>query len=294
MGKRGFYRTIKVNWRLFFAVAFGAAVVFTTLFTVNAATVEKESEGVRIPIVMYHSVLKDKAYHGKYVVSPDELESDILYLKEHGYTAVLPRDLIAYTKGEELPEKPVILTFDDGYYNNYLYAFELAKKHDCKFFISPIGYFSDFYTESGEHNGYYTHCTWAHLKEMADSGLVEVGNHSYDLHKSTGKFMGVRKSPGETEEQYRERLTKDLEQAQAAIKTGVGTDARTFVYPFGVMSQTTPKLLKEMGFSVTMTCEERIGRVTKDPESLYGLGRFLRPSGMSSKEFFGKRMGLSD
>ena len=296
MGKRGFYRTVKVNWRLLCAVTLGAAALFTALFTVSAATVEQGTDdlGVKIPIVMYHSILKDKAYHGKYVISPDALESDILYLKEHGYTTVLPQDLIAYTQGEEMPEKPVILTFDDGYYNNYLYAFELAKKHDCKFLISPIGYFSDLYTESGEHNGYYTHCTWDHLKEMTDSGLVEVGNHSYDLHKSSGKFVGVRKSAGETEEQYRERLTKDLEQAQNAIKDGIGAEAKTFVYPFGAVSKTTPDILKKMGFSVTMTCKETVSRITRDPESLYGLGRYLRPSGMSSREFFEKRMKLPE
>ena len=296
MGKRGFYWTVKVNWRILCTAALGAAVLFTALFTVNAATLEKERSisGKKIPIVMYHSVLKDKTYHGKYVISPDELESDLLYLKEHGYTTVLPQDLIAYTEGRELPERPVIITFDDGYYNNYLYAFELAKKHDCKFLISPIGYFSDLYTKSGEHNGYYTHCTWDQLREMADSGLVEVGNHSYDLHKSSGKFVGVRKAVGETEEQYRKRLTGDLEQAQNAIKTGVGAEAKTFVYPFGETSKTTPKLVKEMGFSVTMTCEETISGITREPDSLYGLGRYLRPSGMSSREFFEKRMKLSE
>ena len=291
MGKRGFYRTVKVNWKLLCTAAFLTAVLFTALFTVKAATVE---EGVEIPIVMYHSLLKDKAYHGKYVISPDELESDILYLKEHGYTTILPQDLIAYTQGEELPERPIIITFDDGYYNNYLYAFELAKKHQCKFLISPIGYFSDVYTKSGEHNGYYTHCTWDQLKEMADSGLVEVGNHSYDLHKSSGKFVGVKKAVGETEEQYRERLKVDLEQAQNAIKTGVGRDAQTFVYPFGEVSKTTPKLLKEWGFSVTMTCRETVSRITEDPDSLFGLGRYLRPSGISSREFFTKRMKLPE
>ena len=296
MEKRGFYRTVKVNWKSLCAAALGTAVLFTALFTVSAATVQNfpsgEVNGKEIPIVMYHSVLKDKTYHGKYVISPDELESDLLYLKEHGYTTILPQDLIAYTKGEELPEKPIILTFDDGYYNNYLYAFELAKQYECKFLISPIGYFSDFYTESGEHNGYYTHCTWDHLREMVDSGLVEVGNHSYDLHKSMGKFVGVKKASGETEEQYRERLTADLKKAQDAIKAGIGKEVQTFVYPFGEVSKTTPGILKEMGFSVTMTCRKTVSRVTEDPESLYGLGRYLRPSGVSSQEFFEKRMKL--
>ena len=54
----------------------------------------------------------------------------------------------------------------------------------------------------------YSHCTWEELKEMADSGLVEVQNHSYDLHQSKKGALGVKKLPGESEEQYRQRLLK--------------------------------------------------------------------------------------
>ncbi len=286
---RGLYGLVKVNWKAVFGALLGAAAVFTALFTVSAATVE---QGVPLPVVMYHSVLQDEAYHGKYVISPAELESDLLYLKSQGYTTILPEDLLAYAQGKELPEKPVLLTFDDGYYNNYLYAFELAKKHQCKFLIAPIAYYSDFYTQTGEKNGYYTHCTWEHLREMTDSGLVEVGNHSYNLHKGSGSPVGVKKSSGETEEAYRIRLTEDLLRAQEAVEEHVGKRPQVFVYPFGAASKTTPELVKSLGFSVTLTCEEKTSRVTRDPNSFYDLGRYLRPSGMSSQEFFTKRMKL--
>ena len=151
---------------------------------------------------MYHSLLKDEARHGKYVISPAEFENDLQYLKKHGYTTILMSDLIAYTQGKELPEKPVLLTFDDGYYNNYLYAFELAKQYQCKFVISPIGYYADQYTDTPDENAYYSHATWEELQEMAESGLVEVQNHSYNLHKSDGSRLGVKKVSGETETQY--------------------------------------------------------------------------------------------
>lgn len=287
--RRGLYGLVKVNWKAVSGALLGIAAIFAALFTVSAATVE---QGVALPVVMYHSVLKDEAYHGKYVISPQELESDMLYLKSQGYTTILPEELLAYAQGKELPEKPILLTFDDGYYNNYLYAFELAKKHECKFLIAPIGYYSDFYTQTGEKNGYYTHCTWDQLREMADSGLVEVGNHSYNLHKGSGSLVGVKKASGETEEAYRERLTKDLLSAQEAVEKHVGKKPRVFVYPFGAVSKTTPELVQSLGFSMTLTCEEKISSVTRDPNSFYDLGRYLRPSGMSSQDFFTKRMKL--
>lgn len=284
------YALVKLDLRLLalglLAVILGAAAVVT-------ASARASGEAVAIPIVMYHSVLKDEAYHGKYVISPAEFENDLLYLKQHGYTTILMEDLINYTKGGSLPEKPILLTFDDGYYNNYLYAFKIAKKYQCKFVLSPIGYYADFYSETGETNAYYTHATWEQLKEMADSGLVEIQNHSYDMHKTKSGAQGAKQRPGESDAAYCARVSADLTRAQTAFQTNLGTSPTTFVYPFGAMSKTTPGLVKELGFSATLICRETISAVTRDPESLYGLGRFLRESGISSQEFFEKRMKLS-
>lgn len=287
--KRRLYALVKINGKLLAAAAAALVLCAAAAFTVNAVSA---GTGVEIPVVMYHSVLKDEAYHGKYVISPNEFESDLKYLKKHGYTTILLKDLIAYTQGAKLPEKPILITFDDGYYNNYLYAFDIAKQYGCKFVISPIVRYTDLYTDAPDENAYYSHATWQELEEMVDSGLVEVQNHSYDLHKSKGGRLGVKKLPGETNQQYRTMLIEDLTKAQTEIEAHVGIKPIAFVYPFGAVSKSTPELVKEMGFSITLTCEEKVSRVTRDPQSLYGLGRYLRPSGGTSQEFFEKRMKL--
>lgn len=292
MGKKGCYALVKVNLKAALGMLLLGLLCAAVVVTASAAA---EEEGVEIPVVMYHAVLKDSSRQGSYVISPSEFENDLRYLQEHGYTTILIGDLIAYARGEResLPEKPVLLTFDDGYYNNYLYAYQTAKKYGAKFVISPIAYYTEFYTESGEENAYYTHVTWDELREMADSGLVEVQNHSYRLHDSgRGKRQGIKKLPGETEEAYEKLVTDDLLRAQEAIEAQVGTRPTAFVYPFGAMSKTTPELVKSLGFSCTLSCEEKISRVTRDPQSLYGLGRYLRASGISSESFFEKRMKL--
>ncbi len=127
---------------------------------------------------------------------------------------------------------------------------------------------------------------------MADSGLVEVQNHTYNLHKSGGGRVGVKQLPGETDRQYEAMLTQDLTRAQEEIEARVGARPTAFAYPFGAVSRTTPELVKNMGFSATLTCEEKISRVTRNPDSLYGLGRYLRVSGISSQTFFETRMKL--
>ena len=289
-GKGRIFALIRLDLRV---LALGALTVLLGTLAVVTASAMAAKDGVKIPIVMYHSVLKDEKYHGKYVISPAELENDILYLKKHGYTTILMEDLINYTKGGSLPEKPILLTFDDGYYNNYLYAFPLAKQYRVKFVISPIGRYTDLYSESGEANGSYSHATWEHPREMTDSGLVEVQNHSYDMHEQRSGALGVKQRTGETDSAYKARLTADLGRAQEVFKANLGKAPSTFVYPFGAMSKSTPDIIKEMGFSATLLCREKVSTVTRDPESLYALGRFLRESGISSKEFFENKINLS-
>ncbi len=289
MGKKGKRPFLLVRLNLW-ALALGAAAL--VLGAAAAAGVSAMEKPVEVPIVMYHALLKDEAYHGRYVVSPAEFEQDLLYLKRHGYTTILVEDLIAYTQGGSLPEKPILLTFDDGYYNNYLYAFPLAQKYQCKFVISPIGRYADQYTETGETNAYYTHATWDQLKEMADSGLVEVQNHSYNLHANRGGREGAGQKPGETDAQYEALLAEDLGRAQEAVKSHLGKAPQAFVYPFGAMSKASPGIVKKLGFAATMTCREKTAKVTRDPESLYGMGRYLRPTGMSAKDFFEGKLGL--
>lgn len=127
-----------------------AALTLGTIGALGAIlTVMAEDPGVRVPVIMYHAVMDDASRLGKYVISPEELESDFKWLSENGYTAILSEDLINYTEnGAALPEKPILLTFDDGYYNNYLYAYPTAKRYGMKFVLSPIGKYADLYTET--------------------------------------------------------------------------------------------------------------------------------------------------
>lgn len=277
------YFTVKLRRSILCCVlvlllALGGAVCITALAA--------ESEKVTVPVLMYHSVLKDQARQGKYVISPAEFERDLKYLKENGYTTVSPEDLIAYTeKKGDLPEKPVMLTFDDGYYNNYVYAYPLAQQYQAKITIAPIGYYSDAYSQEGEKlSAYYSHITWDQIAEMSASGLVEFGNHTYNLHKSDGSRLGAKRLNGENKEDYRHMLVEDVHQLQDKLAGVTGKESRCFVYPFGAVSKETPEIIKELGFKVTLTCEERVNTVVRNPDCLYDLGRYLRTQGRPAEK----------
>ena len=126
-------------------------------------------DSVRVPILMYHSILRDSARQGKYVISPAVLAADLDALQEKGYTAVTVSDLLAYVQdGADLPEKPVMLTFDDGYYNNYIYAYPLLKQRGMKAVVSIIGSQTALFTDNGEENAYWSHLRLDRLREMQD------------------------------------------------------------------------------------------------------------------------------
>ena len=141
---------------------------------------ESSLDSVCVPILMYHNIMKTNSKSGRFIVTEKQFEEDLKYLKEQGYSTIVMKVLIDYVyNNQPLPEKPVILTFDDGYYNNYVYAHPLLKEYGYKGVLSVIGYYTDMYTENGEKNENYSHITWNDIKDMINSDTFEFQNHSY-------------------------------------------------------------------------------------------------------------------
>ena len=252
----------------------------------DTVSVSGMEQSIQIPGVMYHSILKDRTRLGKYVITPTQFEEDIKHLTDNGYTGVFISDIINYVeKGTPLPEKPILITFDDGYYNNYLYAYPILQKYNTKAIISIIGKYSEQFSESGEENAYYTHITWEQAKEMADSGLVELQNHSYDLH-SLERRKGSKKLSGESDYDYQRMLYSDLHKNDALIYENTGYKPTAFTYPFGFVSPESKAVLCEMGYKSSILAESGINKISRENPNLYGLKRVNRPYGKSSAEFF--------
>lgn len=285
---------LSVKIHRFFLSALAAALLVLCFCggTVAAVRQAEKNSGVSLPIVMYHSILRDARFQGNYVVSPETLDGDFAWLQKHGYHAVVVRDLLNYVDGRApLPENPVMITFDDGYYNNYYYAYPLAKKYGTKIVISPVGYYTDLFTGGDADHPNYSYLTWGEIEEMACSGFVEVQNHSYNLH-STGRRYGALKLRWESAVSYQTILRQDLKKMQAEMLEHTGQTPTAFVYPFGAVSKESVPVLRELDFQASMNCMEKINKITRDPECLFDLGRYRRPTGISSDSFF-RKIGLS-
>ncbi len=243
--------------------------------------------GIPLPIIMYHSIVDELSRIGPYVISPAELESDLRYLQRQGYQTVTVADLLRHVEeGAPLPEKPVMLTFDDGQYNNYLYAYPLLRQYGMQGVLSPVVQWSEDVSgkPKEQNHAVYSYLTWAQLKEMSDSGVMEIQNHSYAMHDSTkGRRKGITRMAGEGVETYQQVLQADLTKAQSLLAAQDIPAPTTLTYPFGAMCKEALPVLEALGFRATLTCESRINRITSSPDCLMGLGRHLRPGGKSSE-----------
>lgn len=268
-----------------------ALLVFTAVFGVCSLAVEtsKKNDGISCPIVMYHSILEDKGRAGDYIALKDQFISDLDYLLGQGYTPVTVQALIDYVyEDAPLPEKPVMLTFDDGFYNNYTYVYPEILKRGVPVVISVVGSYTETYTKTDEANPMYSYLRRKDIREMEKSGLVEFQNHSYDLHTINSKKNASMKMRGESKDKYRERLTGDLEQVQKLIFEETGKYPTAFTYPFGKISDDSVEIVKETGFLSSLSCCEGMNYITKSPDCLFMLKRYNRPAKYTTGEFMKK------
>lgn len=280
----------------FEAVIFCTALIIVSFFfamtnEVKSTPASLNTQSTEIPIIMYHHMTAEKSRVGKYTVHVNEFESDLKYLKENGFETVTVSDLIAYTEGNgTLPIKPIMITFDDGFESFYSLAFPLLKEYRMKAVMSVIGSVSQEYSDKNDHNINYSNLNFAQIKELSESGFVEIQNHSYNMHQyESGKRKGISKLKSESTQEYSQHLSSDLTKNQQVLKENCGIEPQCMVYPYGAYSKETLPIIKELGFKATLLCEERLNTVTiGNPESLYGLGRFNREGGAKTETFFNR------
>jgi len=235
----------------------------------------------RLPIIMYHEV--DTKNLGKYIVSPKELEEDIIYLAKEGYTTITIEDLIAFEYNDiPLPQKPIMITFDDGYYSSCTLILPILQKYNCKAVISIVGKYVDESTDATYSNPYLN---WAQVKELVDSPYVEIQNHSYSMH-DLSKRKGCSIIKGESYDKYKNKIIEDVGYLQSQINEKTGYTPKAFTYPYGIICEECDEILEELGFIATLSCYSGVNLLSKNQKELYKLKRYNRPSGINRVNFF--------
>ena len=243
---------------------------------------------VDVPILMYHSVCVNNKVDSEYYITPEKFEGDLKYLKDNGYAAVFISELADYAEGKgDLPERPVALTFDDGYYNWLTDVLELLEKYDMKATFNVVGAYAEK-EETAEHRSpAYSYLTWEEIAALRDSGRAEIGSHTWEMHSLDAR-RGCKKMTGESAAHYEQALTGDLSRFNQTLSERCGVTPVTFAYPYGEISKESVPVLRKLGFRAALTCDERVNKLVRDPTVLFSLGRINRASHYSTAAFMQK------
>ena len=213
------------------------------------------SNDVDVPVLMYHHLAERP--NESTIVTPETFEHQLQVISDAGYHTVTVQDLIRYVySGEELPENPVCITFDDGYLSNYEIAYPLLKKYGMKATIFVIGSSvgCSEYKESGRK--IKPHFSWAQAAEMMDSGLIDIQSHTWDMHQwcegEGSDTKDVRESAvplkGETESEYIGEFSADIREFQRVYAEKTGRRCNVISYPQGQYSVLSEVTAAECGY----------------------------------------------
>ena len=197
-----------------------------------------------VPVLNYHKV--DNLQHAL-SISPQEFEEQMKYLHDNDYHGITPDQLMAYLKyGKELPSKPIMITFDDGYLDNYTNAYPIMKKY---------GYTGTIFIVTnlvGEDSRFVT---WDQVREMQQAGFV-FGSHTAN-HISLTSLT-------------KEEVSNELTQSRNTIAQQLGKPPKYFAYPTGTYSSEIADQVRKAGYKAAFTIE--YGEVGADSD-VYALER---------------------
>ena len=210
---------------------------------------QKAVQPVDLPILMYHHIHKSSSQWGDHVVSPQTLEGDFQYLTAQGYTAVTVADLTAYTQnGTPLPEKPIMITFDDGQLSVLEYALPLLERYDLKAVVAEI-------IQAGGR-------AWPITADLTEEDQVQ-GMVDQVMEKYGRIDILVNNAGGYPKEMYDISTQSPLkiwdwkpEQWDQIIRTNLRI-------PFLCMNKVTP-VMRDQGFGDIVSVSSRMGRIASE------------------------------
>lgn len=234
---------------------------------------------VNLPVLMYHDFTEKKS--GSDDVSAPVFRRQLEYVRYLGYTPVSLAEVIDYVwYGGELPDKPVLITIDDGYMSNYTIAYPILRELSVKAAIFVIGSSvgRDTYKDTGE--AIIPHFGFDEAREMMSSGLIEVQSHTFDMHQSRlyepeDARENVLPFPDESAEDYADALRRDAELFAENYEAGTGGTLYALAYPCGKYCEDSERVFHALGYRLTLsTAEDCANTLVRGlPQSLYALGR---------------------
>lgn len=223
-------------------------------------------------VLGYHDVEDDAADQRYLSVRTSALNDQLAWLRDNGYHPISVQQIVDAHAGKiVLPEKAVLLTFDDGYSSFYTRVWPLLERYKFPALWAPVGSWVDAPADQPvDFGGLKTardkFATWEMVREVSKSPLVEIGAHTWASHYGVQANPQGSKEPAvanrlydkntgqyETDAQYEARINADLDRVTKKITEVTGKAPRAWVWPYGAANGTTLKLARQHGYEMAFT-----------------------------------------
>ena len=237
---------------------------------------QKPPHNPTLTVIGYHEIINtENALIPEYAVSTTQFQQHIDWLKKNGFHFINVDQLIQAHQGKySLPTKPVLLTVDDGYASFYQNAYPIIKANKIPVVLAVVGSWLEPKEDqsidfSGEQIQRNQMLFWAELKEMQDSGLVEMASHSYNLHRgivgnpqgnlepaAVTRLYDPKSASYEDDSHYQQRISNDFKQNNQLLIAHGLKSPRIMVWPYGHYNMQTVKIAKQLGMPVAISLDD--------------------------------------
>lgn len=215
----------------------------------SGLNIPPDQEDIAIPVLGYHSIANDEKDKNPIIIGKKRFRDQMKAIKEAGYTTISVADLDDYLNNKKnLPRKSILITFDDGYEDNYLNAYPELKSLNMKatFFVAPSLLNQHRYMSTGE------------VKELSDNG--------FDIQSHTESHVDLNSLP------YDKQL-EQMKNSKEEIEKITGKNVISAAYPMGLHNEDTLRAMKECNYSLGFTVDR--GFVSKRCKNKLELNRVL-------------------
>ncbi|MFW6147476.1 MAG: poly-beta-1,6-N-acetyl-D-glucosamine N-deacetylase PgaB [Thermodesulfobacteriota bacterium] len=248
-------------------------ILTAVVLSLPSTILSKEIRDGEFLVLCYHNVPIKVKPDNSYGVSQNIFIEQMEYLRTHGYQPISLDDIAKARKNKKaLPDKPVLLTFDDAYISYYTFVFPVLETFGYPSVLAVVGAWIDNPPDTLAE----PLMNWDQIRDVAQSDLVEIASHTYDLHK------GIRYNPQgniapavnvfafdpakeayEREDDYRARIESDFIMQNRLFQDKLGVIPRAIVWPYGKFNLISIEEASKAGYVFTLTLEEGAAHVKR-------------------------------
>ncbi len=227
-------------------------IVFILFFTITL-NVESNNEAI---ILTYHHFVEDNPANSA-EMSISDFKNQMEYLYDNNYNVISEDEFIKYSKEKSFPEKSVLLTFDDGYYSFYEYAYPVLKKYDFPAIVFPI-----ISSMPGLENQpvYSDRLSFSDMRKLnTNSPTINIGSHSYNLHYYEDENPAIYQLENECCDDYNCRIRRDLRLSRDLLEDQLDKrdDLASLAWPYGYYTEKAEEIAKDLGYELIFKLGDR-------------------------------------